>query len=258
MQTVKLQLESPVATLTLARPAVHNAFNEAMLTELCGAVDTLEADRSIRVAIIVGDGDKAFSAGGDIGRMAEMSADDGLRFRMTAHRLLERIEVSRVIFIAAINGHALGGGLELALACDIRIVAEQAKLGLPELSVGLIPGWGGMQRLVRAVGVTLAKDMVFASRPINGVQAVQQGLASRSAPAADVLSEALTLAAALAAVSPVALVQAKKAINYGRDMALGQALAYDVECAQINFASPNRVEGLRAYLEKRAPTYRDR
>lgn len=258
METLHLAIEPPVATVVLSRPAVLNAIDQSLLGELDDALQNLESVPELRVVILTGAGEKAFSAGGDIARMAEMAPADGLQYRIKAHRMLERIERSRLIYIAAINGHALGGGLELALACDVRIVADEAKLGLPELTVGLIPGWGGMQRLVRTVGVSLTKDMVFASRRISGADAVQHGLASRVVPRSSVLSEAQSVARAIGAASPIALVQAKKALNEGREMTLHHALAYDIECAQINFSSQDRVEGLRAYLEKRIPQYQNR
>ncbi len=254
-RTLRVTEEGAVALVTLNRPEVLNAIDEQLLGELEAVVRRIDGDGRTRVAILVGEGSRAFSAGGDIARMAEMSTEDGLKYRLRAHGLLHAIESSAVVFLAALNGLALGGGCELALACDLRVASASAQLGLPELSVGLIPGWGGMQRLARLVGATIAKDMVFTARRLTAEEALQRGVVSRVVAEDGLLDECRRVAERIVQMSPVAVRQAKRSITLGTEMPLAYALAYDVESASVNFACPDRVEGLRAFLEKRAPVF---
>jgi enoyl-CoA hydratase len=216
---------------------------------------TLDRNERIRVVVVTGAGDKAFVAGGDIAAMYRMDVAAGERFARRGHQVLHAIEHSSKIVIAAINGYALGGGAELALACDVRIASDRAVLGLPETTIGLFPGWGGTQRLLRLVGLGRAKDLIFTGRRITAQEALQLGLVERVVAHDRLLSEARTLAMTIAANSPTALVQAKKALNHGSQMALDQALAMELEAWLVNFASENRREGLLSFLERRKPNF---
>jgi enoyl-CoA hydratase len=251
---VRVEVEPPFADLVLDRADALNAIDERVLGELEDAFERLEADESVRVVVITGAG-KAFVAGGDIAAMQRMTVPEGERFVRRGHDLLLRIERSRLVVIAALNGYALGGGTELALACDLRVASERATLGLPETTIGLFPGWGGTQRLLRLVGLGAAKDLVFTGRRIDAAEALRLRLVERVVPHDELGAAARELAAAIAGNGPVAVSQAKKALNQGANMALDQAIAMEIEAWLVNFGTADRVEGLLAFLEKRKPRF---
>lgn len=243
------------ALLTFDRPEALNAVNDAVLDDLEAALARLESDTEGRAVVLTGAG-RAFVGGGDIAHMAALTPDEGERFVYRGQRLLRRLDRLPLVTIAAINGFALGGGLEIALACDLRLAAESAELGLPEVSVGLIPGWGGTQRLVRLVGRGIAKDLVLTGRRLSAAEALEVGLVNRVAPAAGLLDACREIAAAVGRNSFLAVRQAKKAIDEGADLSLDQGLVVEAEAWLVNFCSADRVEGLRAFVEKRRPVYR--
>jgi enoyl-CoA hydratase len=258
-ETVRLELDWAPATalLTFDRPEALNAVNAAVLDDLDRVLGRLEADETARVVVLTGTG-RAFVGGGDIAHMAALTPDEGERFVYRGQALLRRLERLPKVTVAAINGFALGGGLEIVLACDLRVAAESAELGLPEVSVGLIPGWGGTQRLVRLAGRGIAKDMILSGRRVSATEAHALGIVNRVVPAAGLLDGCRELARVLARNSFLAIRQAKKAIDEGADLSLDQGLVLEAEAWLVNFCSSDRVEGLRAFIDRRPPRYRGR
>ena len=257
--TVRLDLDwaPSAALLTFDRPEALNAVNAAVLDDLERAVDTLAGTDAVRVVVLTGAG-RAFVGGGDIAHMGALTPDEGERFVYRGQALLRRLERLHQVSISAVNGWALGGGLEIALACDLRLAAETAELGVPEVSVGLIPGWGGTQRLVRLLGRGIAKDLVFTGRRVPAAEALALGLVNRVVPEEGLLEACRAMAAAICRNSPIAVRQAKKAIDEGADLSLDQGLVVEAEAWLVNFCSADRVEGLRAFVEKRRPAWRGR
>jgi enoyl-CoA hydratase len=255
---VQVDVEPPVATVTIDRPEALNAIDEATLKQLASAFEGIDADESVRAVVVTGGGEKAFVAGGDIAAMQRMSVGEGERFVRFGHDVLLRIERSRAVVVAAVNGHALGGGTELALACDVRVASERATFGLPETTIGLFPGWGGTQRLLRTVGIGRAKDLVFTGRRIGAEEALRIGLVEYVVPHDELVERARELAQRITANSPAAVAQAKKALNHGAQTSLDQGIAIEIEAWLVNFATQDRLEGLSAFLEKRRPEFTGR
>lgn len=251
-------LEQPapgLATLTINRPDRNNAFDLSMVEEMHSAWDEVEADRRIRVVIIRSALERVFVAGGDIEAMRNLKLEDGVGFVYAGHELFRRLERSERVVIAAVGGFALGGGTELALACDLRVASTKAVFGQPETSLGLLPGWGGTQRLARAVGESRAKDLVLTSRRISAEEAFSFGLVNRLCEPERLDEEAVDLANAILANAPMAVMRSKRAITEGSRVSLDQGLVIEAEAWIANLASPDRVEGLRAFLEKRKPSF---
>jgi enoyl-CoA hydratase len=247
-----------VAVLTVNRPRVLNALDAATLGELSAMARVLDADAGVRAVVVTGAGEKAFSAGADIAAMAAMAPREGHAYARLGHEAMAAIEGLAVPVIAAVNGHALGGGLELALACDLLVVSERARLGQPEINLGLIPGFGGTQRLVERVGLARARELIYLGRQLGAAEALAIGLAARVVPPETVTAEAVGLAAELAAKPPLALREAKRATRIAADADGVTGCRYEIEAFATTFASEDRVEGLRAFLEKRAPAWKGR
>jgi enoyl-CoA hydratase len=256
-EAVRLDLDWAPATalVTFDRPRALNPIDAGALDGLARVLERLEADDAVRVVVLTGAG-RAFVGGGDIAHMAALDPPAGERFVYRGQALLRRLERLPKVTVAAINGFALGGGLEIALACDLRVAAATARLGLPEVTVGLIPGWGGTQRLARLVGRGVAKDLVLTGRQVDAAEALALGAVNRVVPDSALLDTCRQLAATIAANSFVAVRQAKKAIDEGADLGLDQGLVVEAEAWLVNFCSADRVEGLRAFVEKRPPAYR--
>lgn len=244
-----------VATLTINRPDRNNAFDLSMVAEMHGAWDEIEADPRVRVVIIRSALPRVFVAGGDIEAMRDLGLEDGMRFVYAGHELFRRLERSERVVIAAVGGYALGGGTELALACDLRVASTSAVFGQPETSLGLLPGWGGTQRLSRAIGESRAKDLILTARRIGAEEAYAIGLVNRLCQPEELDQEALDLANAILANAPMAVMRAKRAITEGSRVSLDQGLVIEAEAWLANLASPDRVEGLSAFLEKRKPRF---
>ena len=242
--------------ITLNRPEKRNAFDWEMLRAFTAALDELEAGREVRVAIVRSAVDRVFVAGGDIAVMRDLTVAEGTRFVYAGHRLMRRIEESPIVFVAAIGGFALGGGTELALACDCIVASEAATFGLPEVTIGLFPGWGGSQRLPRVVGVQRAKELIYSGRRIPADEALRIGLATQVVPADELDAAAVRMAESFIANSPTAIERVKHAITQGTRVSLDQGLVIEAEAWLANLASPNRVEGLSAFLEKRKPEFK--
>ena len=257
-----VERDGAVAIVTVNRPQALNALNGATLSELLDYCVRLgneatgaDAPRT-RCLILTGAGERAFVAGADIAAMLEMSATQGRAFARLGQSVMHRLEALPFPVIAAVNGFALGGGLELALACDIILAAESAKFGQPEINLGLIPGFGGTQRLARRIGVGPARWLIYTGDLIDAAEALRLGLVNRVVPPGNLLSEAKTLAATLAAKAPIALQEAKAAIAAGAEIDLRDACDYEAEAFAVAFASEDRREGLRAFLEKRRALFK--
>jgi enoyl-CoA hydratase len=257
-QTILLEQQDGVATITLNRPDVLNAQNNPMRLELVDAFSRLRGDGAARVIVVTGAGERAFSAGADIREFLEPPVPT--RFREERKRLDYRGEMDRCPqpIIAAIRGYALGGGLELALACDIRIAAEDAQLGLTEINLGIIPGGGGTQRLPRLVGRGKALEMILTGARIPAVEALRIGLVERVVPAAELMKATRELARSIADRAPIALRYAKEAVVSGLELPLRDGLRLENDLATLLRTTEDRVEGARAFVEKRKPKWSGR
>jgi enoyl-CoA hydratase len=255
LEYLKVSVEKQIATITLQRPPA-NALSQGMLRELSDAMDDIEANDQVRVILIHGEG-RFFSAGADIKEFTTVdNMDDFSKLGKAGQDLFERMERFPKPIIAAIHGAALGGGLELAMSCHIRIVSEQAKMGLPELQLGLIPGFGGSQRLPRYVGTAKAAEMLFTSEPISGAVAVDYGLANKACPESEVFETAMSMAQKIALKSPVALKAAIDLLNFSKPNRFYAGVNKEAELFGRVFISNDAKEGIEAFLEKRTPNFK--
>lgn len=258
MSDSRFQLECPVPgiiRLTINRADRNNAFDLSMIQEMHAAWDKIESDPNVRVVIVRSALPRVFVAGGDIEAMRDLTLEAGVAFVYSGHELLRRLERSERVAIAAVGGFALGGGTELALACDLRVASTSAVFGQPETSLGLLPGWGGTQRLARIVGESRAKDIIFTARRVGADEAYAMGLVDRMCEPEELDQNTLELAEAILANAPMAVRRAKRAITEGLRVSLDQGLVIEAEAWVANLASPDRVEGLTAFLEKRQPRF---
>ena len=260
-QFIRYTVQERVATLVIDHPPV-NAFNRQTLNELSAAIAELNADPEVKAIVITGGGQMAFVAGADLAEVGAMvKTRDAAAIEAIAalgQRVFDQIEASRKPVIAAINGVALGGGLELALACHIRIVGDRARLGQPEINLGIIPLWGGTQRLTRVVGPAKATELILTGDPITAQEAKALGLANMVVPGDAVLRQAVGVAKKIAAKSAVAISAALEAIGAGLDASLPDGLAAERAQLQKLAASADAAEGIAAFLEKRQPVFEDR
>jgi enoyl-CoA hydratase/carnithine racemase len=240
---------------TIDGDARRNAISRAMLRELSGHLARAADKAQLRCVVLTGAGDRAFCAGADLKERASMTDADVHAFHRELREALEGIERSPRVFLAAINGAALGGGLELALACDLRIAAQHAEMGLPEVSLGIIPGGGATARLPRAVGAARAKDLILTARRIGADEALAWGLVSRVSPRDGLREAALGIAGLVARNAPVSLRQAKRAVDGGLGLPLDEALALENRMYQDCLPTRDRAEALRAFAEKRRPRF---
>lgn len=248
-KNLKVVKDGPVGRLTFDRPPV-NALNTETVREIAGAFDWFAAQDDVLVIVLTGAG-KAFVAGADIAEMSGFSPMQAREFARNGHAALGRVAGIEKPVIAAINGFALGGGCEIALACDIRVMADVAKIGQPEVKLGLIPGFGGTQRLARLVGPGVAKELVFTGDQLDAVEALRIGLVNRVVPAAELENEVTGLARRIAANGPTAVRLAKTCINRGLDADLNTGNSYETEAFNVCFSSGEPAEGTKAFLEKR-------
>jgi enoyl-CoA hydratase len=247
-----------VVVVTIDRPDALNALDRATLSELRDRLRELATDTAARVLVLTGAGDRAFAAGADIKEMADMSVLEAHAWGALGHECGRLLESMPKPTLAAVNGFALGGGCELALACDIRYASEHAKFGQPEINLAVIPGWGGTQRLARAIGPALAKDLILTGRTIDAAEALRTGLVSAVYPAGQLLDRVLETAGELARKSPLALSAAKDAANRALQGDLGAGLSYEAILFAALFASDDQQEGMRAFIEKRKPDFTGR
>ncbi len=257
-ETISVSLEEGIAILKINRPKVLNALNRATLLEIQRALKELEKDPEVRVLIITGEGEKAFVAGADISEMAPMNPKEALEFSKLGHETLSLIEEFPSPVIAAVNGYALGGGLELVLACDIILASENARLGLPEVTLGICPGFGGTQRLPRLIGKARAKELIFTGEMIDAKKAYEFGIVNKVVPQDKLLDEAKEIARKIAKNGPLAVRAAKRLVEKGLETSLRSGEAMEIEAWANLFATEDQKEGMKAFLEKRKPEFKAR
>jgi len=254
-QTILVEKKNGVGYITLNRPQQLNALNAQVQFDVVAALESFDQDKEVRAIILTGSGKKAFAAGADITEMSTKTFSDMHKEKMYAH--WDRIMGIRKPIIAAVNGFALGGGCELAMCCDIIIAADSAKFGQPEITLGTIPGLGGSQRLVRAIGKSKAMEWVLTGEFYSAEQAEKAGLVSRVVPLDQLMPEAEKLAQRISSFSTPIVMMAKDAVNQSFEMPLKPALAYEKALFYSSFASRDQKEGMAAFVEKRKPNFKD-
>ncbi len=257
-ENILFEKDGAVGVLKINRPKSLNALNPATLRDIAACLEEVHQDQSIRCLVVTGEGDRAFIAGADISAMVSMSALEGKLFSALGLSVLRKLEELPIPVIAAVNGFALGGGTELALACDLIIAADKAKFGQPEINLGVIPGFGGTQRLARRLGLPRARELIYSGDMIDAETGFRYGLVNKVVPAAELMSEVKAMANKLAAKPPIAIRQAKAAINAGIDMDLENGCRYENETFALTFATEDKVEGMKAFLEKREAKFTGR
>jgi enoyl-CoA hydratase len=245
------EIDEGVAVITVNRPHALNALNSEVLVELESALDGLERDASVKAVILIGAGDKAFVAGGDIKEIATMNSHQAHRFALLGQRVLLTMEKMAKPVIAAVNGYALGGGLELALGCDFIYASSTAKLGLPEVTLGVIPGFGGTQNLARLIGKSRANELIFSGRIITAEKASAWGIVNEVFPPEDLLARTKEVAAAIARAGSLGVAYAKDAIANGLNMAKEDGFRYEASLLGILYSTSDQKEGMAAFIEKR-------
>jgi enoyl-CoA hydratase len=253
---VHSKVEEGIAVVTIDNPSSLNALNAATITQLGRVFDELAGNPGVRGVIITGGGEKSFVAGADITEFLQVEGDAAPAFMARGQRIFDKIEAFDRPVVAAINGFALGGGNELALCCDIRIAAENALFGQPEVNLGIIPGYGGTQRLPRLIGPGKAKEVILADERVNAQEALRIGLVEKVVPKGQAVEEARKLLKKIMSKGPVAVKMAKKAINEGLGMPLRKGLDLEAQCQGICFGTEDKDEGAKAFLEKRPANFR--
>ncbi len=257
MDFVKLEFDGPIAIVTIDRPKALNALNRQVLEELDAAITQVANHPDARALILTGGGEKAFVAGADIAEMSAYTTAQALFFATKGHAVLARLESLSIPTIAAVNGFALGGGLELALACDLLYASEKAKLGLPEVSLAVIPGFGGTQRLTRLLGRARAKELIFTGDAIDAAKAKEIGLALEVCAPEALLARCKEIAQKIASRGPVAVSQAKRVIEAGADLPLKDANELERQAFSVLFGTDDQKEGMRAFTEKRKAAFKN-
>lgn len=262
LTTLHCTVDGPVATITLDRPEVLHALNSTMFDEIERVFTTVAVDPGIRVVVITGSGERAFAAGADIRALAATDAVSGLAASQRGHQVFaliqSQLERNGKPVIAAVNGVALGGGCELALACTLRVASEKARLGFPEVKLGLIPGYGGSQRLTRLIGRSAALRLMLSAQIVDAPEALRLGLVDEVVPVAELLSRARALAETIAAMAPLAIAGVLEAVERGEGKSLPEALEAEAEIFGRLCATSDKQEGLAAFLTKRAAVWQGR
>ncbi len=253
---ITVEIQERLATVTVNRPEVRNALNSQVVEELAATFERLGRDPQVGALVLTGAGEKAFVAGADIKEMVGKSGLEMQAFSELGRRLCDAIENCPKPVIAAVNGYALGGGCEIAMACDIRLASEGARIGQAEINIGTVPGFGGSQRLPRLVGGGWAAQMVLTGEPVDAATAERIGLVNRVVPADRLLEEAKALARKMLDKSPVALALAKACLRAAQEMPLSQGLSYETAAFGVAGATHDKVEGMTAFLEKRKPVWK--
>ena len=250
MAFVEVTKQGNIGIITMNRPEALNALSSAVFADLSKALDQVERDEEVYVVIITGAG-RAFVAGADIGEMAHMNVEEGLSFSELGNSLLMRVDMFPKPTIAAVNGFALGGGCELSLACDIRIASEKAKFGQPEVGLGIIPGFGGTQRMARIIGTGPAMELIFTADTIDAKQAEKIGMVNHVVPAEELMDAAIAMAEKIASKAQVAIRTSKMALRRGIDCDINTAVTYEALAFATCFGTEDQKEGMQAFLEKR-------
>ena len=250
------ELKDGVAIITFNRPEVLNALSDKLFKELSHALDEISENEDIRVLILTGAGEKSFVAGADIKEIAAFDALDAKSFAQTGQLTINKFEKLPIPVIAAVNGFALGGGCEIALACDFIYASENAMFGLPEINLGLIPGLGGTQRLPRLIGKNMAKEMIFTGKMISAAEAEKIGIVNKVCSQKSLMEEAVKTAKTIASRGKVSLRTAKQAINNGMNVDLATGCSIEIDAFALCFTSPDAKEGALAFLEKRKPDFK--
>ena len=250
------EVKNKIAYININRPKM-NALNRKLLDELYYAFDEASKDDEVRAVILTGEG-KAFVAGADIAEMKELSAIEGKAMMAKGHAVMNFIESQPKPVIAAVNGFALGGGCELAMACDIRIASEDAKFGQPEVNLGIIPGFGGTQRLPRLVGKGMGKYLIMTGEMISADEAYRIGLVEKVVPAEELIGTAEKVAKTITEKAPIAISTAKTAVDSGYSLDMTTAAQFEIEACATPFGSEDRAEGMGAFIEKRTPNFKNK
>lgn len=253
--SLELTCSEGIATLTFNRPKALNALNTALLAELAEALDEINQDPTVRVLILTGAGEKSFIAGADITEIATLTPLAAKKFAQYGQAIIGRLQGLAIPVIAAVNGYALGGGCEMALACDFIYASEKAIFGLPEITLGVIPGFGGTQRLPRLIGASLAKEMIFTGKHLNASEAMAIGLINKIFAPAELLPAVEAVARLIATKGRASLCSAKQTVNQGLNSDLVTGLAIERDAFALCLASPDAQEGTGAFLEKRKPVF---
>ncbi len=254
-QNILTEVRERIGIITINRPKALNALNMETINELTLAVSEFNGDGNVRVMVVTGAGDKAFVAGADITGFPKMSKSDADNFAKAGHDLMRAIEAADNPVIAAVNGYALGGGTELALACDFIYAADTAVFGLPEVSLGIFPGFGGTQRLNKYVGIGMAREMIYTGRKVRADEALRIGLANKVVPLTEFMNEVMKVAGAMIANSPMAISAVKLVVNSGATLPLKEGLAIERNHFSDCFGTADMKEGVAAFLEKRKPNF---
>jgi enoyl-CoA hydratase len=254
--TVLTERDGALVTLTLNRPDKLNALNAELLGELDAALAELTRDPGISCAILTGAGEKAFAAGADIGAMLDLTTEQARSFSELGHRIGSRMERAPFPFLGAINGFALGGGCELALACDFLYASDKAKLGQPEVNLGIIPGFGGTQRLARRVGIGRARELCYTGDILGAEEALRIGLVNAVVPHAELLPKVREVAKKIASKGRIAIAQCKRVLFSGEGISLDQANVLETQAFAMLFGTSDRREGMSAFLEKRTAAFK--
>jgi enoyl-CoA hydratase len=254
-ENIILEMRGSIGVVKFNRPKALNALNSATLDDLLAATNELNEDDAIKVVIVTGEGNKAFVAGADIAEMQPMNPLQGLTFSRKGHVAISALEKLNKPVIAAVNGYALGGGFEVALACDIIYASEKARVGFPEVTLGILPGFGGTQRTAKLVGLAKAKELVFTGKVITAQEAYEMGLVNRVLPDGQLMAAVEELAAKILAAGPVGVRLAKACINKSLSLDIDSGLDFEAQAFGLCFGTEDQKEGMAAFLEKRTPTY---
>jgi enoyl-CoA hydratase len=257
-ETIEVSQDGGVTTVRLNRPKQLNALNQQVFRELDQVLDQTAIDPAVRVLVITGAGDRAFAAGADIREFEAMGPMEALEFSRNTQRVMRKLETLPKPTIAAVNGFALGGGCELMMACDIVYAADSARIGQPEITLGIIPGAGGTQRLARLVGKQKAKELALTGEMLSAAEAKELHLISKVVPAAELMTEVQTLCEKLLSKGAIALRMAKEAIEFGSEADLAAGMEIEAKSWSVCFTTEDRAEGVKAFLEKRKPNFKGR
>ncbi len=255
-ENIIFELSDGIATITFNRPKALNALNEALLKEFSQTLDDIAKNEDVRVLILTGAGEKAFVAGADITELSTFNTLQAKAFSQKGHKTIDKLQELAIPVIAAVNGFALGGGSEVALACDFIYASENAVFGLPEINLGIMPGFGGTQRLPRLIGKNMAKEMIFTGKMVKADEAHRMGLANKVYPPESLMDEVLKTATTIAAKGKVSLRCAKHAVNMGMNSDLMTGCNIEIDAFSLCFATEDAKEGTSAFLEKRKAEFK--